>query len=147
MKIASLMQDLVLLPLRFIAALRPLGSKANNAVDMITSEEVGLTQIFAQIHEEIFTKNINNVTKLALVAAVGAAGLMGVCFLGAAVALVVGLGMIPVFWSLVTLLMFGLYKSKRMLRPSLKQCVQPQMLPTPTPVLPLPQRSSRSYFL
>lgn len=116
MKVVSLVQDLVLLPLRFVAALRPLGSKANSAMDMITSEDVGLTQILSQIHEEIFTKNINNITKLALAAAIGTAGLMGVCFVVAAVALVVGLSMIPVFWSLVALLMFGLYKSKRMPR-------------------------------
>jgi hypothetical protein len=167
----SLIQDLVLLPLRFVAALRPLGSKANSAVDMITSEDVGLTHILSQLHEGIFTKNINNITKLALVAAIGTAGLIGVCFLGAAVALVVGLSMIPVFWSLVALLMFGLYKSKRM--PQTTRNLSPQVLsrqdvdvqppavmpltppqttaPTPpsTPVLhlPQPQKSSRSYFL
>ena len=87
MKIASLVRDLTMLPLRFVAGLQPLGQKANAVVDMITDENVGL----AQIHQEIITKNINNITKLTLVAAVGSGGLMSVCFLGAGAALVVGL--------------------------------------------------------
>ena len=53
LKIASLMQDLVLLPLRFVAVLRPLSSEADTVVDMITNQDVGLTQIVAQIREEI----------------------------------------------------------------------------------------------
>jgi len=84
MRIASLIQDLVMLPLRFVASLRPLGSKANTIVDMVTSENVGLTQI----HQEIFTNNINNITKLALVGTAGAGGLMVVCFMVAVAALV-----------------------------------------------------------
>jgi hypothetical protein len=54
---------------------------------MLTDQNVRL----AELHGEIMTKNINNITKLALLAAVGAGGLMVVCFLGAAVALVLGL--------------------------------------------------------
>ena len=114
MKVASLVQDLVTLPLRFVAALQPLGKKVNTVVDMLTDENVGL----AEIHEEIITKNINNITKLTLLAVVGTGGLMTVCFLGAVVALVLGLSVIPVFWSLLALLMFGVHKSKRAVRTS-----------------------------
>jgi len=77
---------------------------------------------------------------------------MGVCFLGAAVDLVVGLIMVPVFWTLLALLIFGLYKSKRVPRNPLKQNAEPLMPLTPSPTPPTPvvhlfQKSSRSYFL
>ena len=147
MRIASLIQDLVMLPLRFVASLRPLGSKANTIVDMVTSENVGLTQI----HQEIFTKNINNITKLALVGTAGAGGLMVVCFMVAVVALVLGLCAIPLFWSLLTLVVFGVRKSRRMAKTPVVLDAQPSarlMPPTPpTPPHHLSQKSSRSFFL
>ena len=135
MKVASLVKDLTMLPLRFVAGLQPLGQKANAVVDMITDENVGL----AQIHQEIITKNINNITKLTLVAAVGSGGLMSVCFLGAGAALVVGLIMVPVFCSLLMLVVLGLAKSKRTPSSPLSDI---QALPSPTHEL-----CSRSYFL
>jgi hypothetical protein len=147
MRVASLTQDLVMLPLRFVASLRPLGSKANTIVDMVTSENVGLTQI----HQEIFTKNINNITKLALVGTAGAGGLMVVCFTVAVAALVLGLCAIPLFWSLLTLVLFGVRKSRRMAKAPVVLDAQPParlMPPTPpTPAHRLPQKSSRSFFL
>ena len=142
MKIASLVRDLTMLPLRFVAGLQPLGQKASVVVDMITDENVGL----GQIHQEIITKNINNLTKLTLVAAVGSGGLMGVCFLGAVAALVLGLIMIPVFCSLLVLVVLGLLKSKRVPSSPLTTLdVQP--LPSPTHELYLSPKSSCSYFL
>lgn len=72
-----------MLPLRFTAALQPLGQKANAIIDMFTDENVGL----AKLDEEIVTKNINNITKFTLLAAAGAGGLMATCFVGAVIAL------------------------------------------------------------
>ena len=141
MKVASLVQDLIMLPLRFAAGLQPLGRKATIIADMLTNEDVGL----AQIHEEIITKNINNITKLTLVAAVGSVGLMAVSFLGAVVGLVLGLSMIPVFCSLSTLLVLGLFKSKYTPR---SPVLEVQSIPLPTiDVLPPPPKNSRSFFL
>ena len=142
MKVASLVQDLIMLPLRFAAGLQPLGQKATIIADMLTNENVGL----AQIHEEIITKNINNITKLALVAAIGSVGLMAVSFLGAVVGLVLGLSMIPVFCSLSTLLVLGLFKSKY--TPRSPVVLEVQSIPLPTiDVLPPPPKNSRSFFL
>ena len=138
MKVASLVQDLIMLPLRFAAGLQPLGQKATIIADMLTNENVGL----AQIHEEIITKNINNITKLTLVAAIGSGGLMAVSFLGAVVGLVFGLSMIPVFCSLSTLLVLGLLKSKHTAKSPVVLDVPP-----PTDVLPPVPKNSRSFFL
>ena len=138
-KVASLVRDLIMLPLRFAAGLQPLGQKATIIADMLTNENVGL----AQIHEEIITKNINNITKLTLVAAIGSGGLMAVCFLGAAAGLVLGMSMIPVFWSLSALLLFRLFKSKRTPRSPVVLDVPPP----PTDVLPPLPKISRSFFL
>jgi hypothetical protein len=108
-KAASLVHHLVTLPLHFIAAVQPLGPKATTVVDMLTSERVGL----GDLYQEVFSKNINNITKLTLFAATGAGGLMVVCFLGAALALVLGLTMIPVVWTLLAVSMVGALKAKR----------------------------------
>ena len=140
-KVTSLVQDIVMLPLRFAAGLQPLGQKANVVVDMLTDENVGL----ADIHREIISKNINNLTKLTLVATVGSGGLMVACFLVSAIALVLGLVMIPVLWSLLTLLVLGLFKSKR--SPRSPPVLRSQPLPSPTQAPDLSPNATRSSFL
>ena len=126
-----------MLPLRFVAGFQPLGQKATVIVDMLTNEDVRL----AEIHQEMITNNINNIAKLTLVTSVESGGLMAVCFLVAAVGLVLGLCMIPVFWSLLALLVLGLIRCKRKPRCPVVLDVQP--LPS---VRHSPPKTSRSFF-
>lgn len=101
MRAAAVVQDLVMLPVRFVASLQPLRDRAHQAIDMLTDESIGL----AELQHELVTKNINNITKFTLLAALGAGGTMVLCFLGAVIALVLGLSVIPVFWGLLLLLL------------------------------------------
>lgn len=107
MRAAAVAQDLVLLPVRFVASLQPLREKAHLAIDMLTDETVGLSEL----QEQLVYKNINNITKFTLLAAIGAGGTMVLCFIGAAIALVLGLSVIPVFWGLMLLLVLETRKT------------------------------------
>lgn len=100
MRAAAVAQDLIMLPVRFVASLQPLREKAHQAIDMLTDESVGLPEL----QEELVHKNINNITKFTLLAVVGAGGTMVLCFVGSVIALVLGLSVLPVFWGLVLLL-------------------------------------------
>lgn len=115
--------------MRCAAALSPLGSKVNGFVDLLTDESVGL----AQLEEEVFTKNINNITKFTLLAVLGAGFVMMLCFVGAVVALVLGLSAIPVFCSLVLLLAFETRKGSQRERERDVAVLSSPSLPLPPP--------------
>lgn len=109
MRAAAVAQDLILLPVRLVASLQPLREKAHLAIEMLTDETVGVSEL----QEQLVHKNINNITKFTLLAAIGAGGTMVLCFIGAVIALVLGLSVIPVFWGLVLLLVLETRKTSQ----------------------------------
>lgn len=113
-----------------VASLQPLGPKLTQIVDMLTDESFSLSDM----EHEIFTKNINNITKFTLIAVLGSGVAIVGCFAAAAVAFVLGLSAVPVFCALVVLLGYETTRSKearRQVSVQLVQGVQPVSVSVP----------------
>ncbi|KAF8320102.1 hypothetical protein DL93DRAFT_2074458 [Clavulina sp. PMI_390] len=129
LKAAAVAQDLIMLPVRFVAALQPLREKAHQAIDLLTDESVGL----AELQEELVHKNINNITKFTLLAALGTGGVMVLCFVGSIIALVLGLATFPIFLGLVALFVIEARSPRRaMVTPGSPSSISISSLPDST---------------